>query len=98
MELSPLTRSCGAKLNSPVLLERSNCSPLVTPSNLSSRFVLTLRLSSSLPKWVNDPEIGRASWGKSVSVRVDLGGRRIIKKKKDTERTTRGRHIDIKNK
>src|SRR3546814_18327095 len=26
-------------------------------------------------------EIGRASWGKSVSVRVDLGGRRIIKKK-----------------
>src|SRR3546814_21128964 len=27
--------------------------------------------------------IGRASWGKSVSVRVDLGGRRIIKKKKE---------------
>src|SRR3546814_14458413 len=28
-----------------------------------------------------DAEIGRASWGKSVSVRVDLGGRRILNKK-----------------
>src|SRR3546814_11915598 len=32
-------------------------------------------------------QIGRASWGKSVSVRVDLGGRRILKKKNKMKRT-----------
>src|SRR3546814_12282533 len=39
-------------------------------------------------------EIGRASWGKSVSVRVDLGGRRIIKKKKNY--TNISRHKNTK--
>src|SRR3546814_13330940 len=34
-------------------------------------------------------EIGRAACGKSVSVRVDLGGRRIVKKKNKEERDTR---------
>src|SRR3546814_20026516 len=31
-------------------------------------------------------QIGRASWGKRVSVRVDLGGRRIITKKTNEHR------------
>src|SRR3546814_11983967 len=38
------------------------------------------RISGADSIATQDYEIGRASWGKSVSVRVDLGGRRIIKK------------------
>src|SRR3546814_14674658 len=40
-----------------------------------------------LPFWVNQLDIDRKSVveGKSVSVRVDLGGSRIIKKKKNNE-------------
>src|SRR3546814_13136473 len=41
-------------------------------------------------------QIGRASCRESVSVRVDLGGRRIIKKKK-TKRTTCKLHRKRKN-
>src|SRR3546814_15582569 len=39
-------------------------------------------------------EIGRASCRERVSVRVDLGGRRIIKKKKNNKRTV---HLEYKN-
>src|SRR3546814_16298133 len=37
-----------------------------------------------------EPDLDRKSvvWGKSVSVRVDLGGRRIIKKKQKTSKIT----------
>src|SRR3546814_19317340 len=37
-------------------------------------------------------------WGKSVSVRVDLGGRRIIKKKKEARRDHKQRHNKKKQK
>src|SRR3546814_13017477 len=42
-------------------------------------------------------EIGRASWGKSVSVRVDLGGRRIIKKKMNDTNNNYNHHRHTQN-
>src|SRR3546814_17370697 len=50
-------------------------------------FVLPLSLAYRAARCANR-QIGRASCkGKSVSVRVDLGGRRIIKKKKNKKTT-----------
>src|SRR3546814_16438766 len=57
-------------------------------SPLAERIVTTspdVTVSTNLGPWVNRDRKSVAS-GKSVSVRVDLGGARIIKNKRDTQR------------
>src|SRR3546814_12026076 len=67
---------------------QSNCSAQPrtdsrTNPTLSVRSTASAKPTSS-PGCTNTPEVDRKSvvWGKSVSVRVDLGGRSISKKKK----------------
>src|SRR3546814_19984274 len=53
----------------------------------STEEVRWIRREGRLRKIILNPDRKSVVWGKSVSVRVDLGGRRIIKKKnKKTEK------------
>src|SRR3546814_14775926 len=54
----------------------------VTPQEEGADITLSAQLAGENVRITVSDKIGRASCRESVSVRVDLGGRRIIKKKK----------------
>src|SRR3546814_17498668 len=66
---------------------RLHCSTILGLPALSAWFITTTTRLTPATRSIAPPmplKIGRASCRESVSVRVDLGGRRIIKKKKNT--------------
>src|SRR3546814_11422850 len=70
-----------------------------SPARSVGQTHLRERFQASVANVDRTPDRKSVVWGKSVSVRVDLGGRRIIKKKKPilSSRTSSNKHKSIHN-